>query len=160
MTNARRIVTVQAVFGQSATSNFHTRNRFTWETISSGCKVPLVFVELSNTVYGKCLVNSGLCAPGRSHNHTVTLLERFSGVIRTDGYDAHGTLVRKRNGIVLAHCSAHVRRNFFDFAEADSAPIAEETLRRIGELYVVEGEIRGQNLDLCAAAATRLAGPP
>lgn len=105
------------------------------------------------------MVNSGLCAPGRSHNHTVTLLERFSGVIHTDGYDAHRTLARKRYGIVLAHCSAHVRRKFFDLAEADSAPIAEEALRRIGELCV-EGEIRDQNLDLCAATATRLAGLP
>jgi len=61
---------------------------------------------------------------------------------------------------MLAHCSAHVRRKFFDLVEADSAPIAEEALRRIDELYVVEGEIRGQNLDLCAAAATRLADPP
>jgi len=160
MTSARRIVAVQAFFGQSATTNFHTRNGFIWETISPGCKGLLVFVEPSKTVYGKLLVNSGLSAPGRSHNHTVTLLERFSGVIHTDGCDAHRTLARKRNGIVLAHCSAHVRRKFFDFAKADSAPIAEEALRRIGELYVVEDEIRGQNPDLCAAAATRLAGPP
>jgi len=107
--------------------------------------------------YGKCLVNSGLCAPGRSH--TVALLERFVGVIHTDGYDAHRTLARKRYGIVLTHCSAHLRRKFFDLAEADSAPIAEEALRRIGELSV-EGEIRDQNLGLCAATATRLAGPP
>ena len=77
---------------------------FIWETISSGCKSLLVFVEPSKTVYGKCLVNSGICAPGRSHNHTVTLLERFSGVIHTDGYDAHRTLARKRYGIVLADC--------------------------------------------------------
>ncbi len=96
-------------------------------------------------------------APGRSH--TVTLLERFFGVIHTYGYDAHRTLARKRNGIVLAHCSAHVRRKFFDLAEADSALIAEEALRRIGELYVVEGKIRGQNLDLCAAACNKTSRP-
>jgi len=57
MTSARRIVAVQAVFGQSATTNFHTRSGFIWETISSGCKGLLVFVEPSKTVYGKSLVN-------------------------------------------------------------------------------------------------------
>ncbi len=60
---------------------------------------------------------------------------------------------------MLAHCSAHVRRKFFDLAEADSAPITEEALRRIGELYVVEGEIRGQNFDLCAAACNKTSRP-
>ena len=45
--------------------------------------------------------------------------------------------------IVEAACLAHVRRKFFDLAAAGPAPIAEEALRRIGELYDVETTIRG-----------------
>jgi hypothetical protein len=44
---------------------------------------------------------------------------------------------------VLVAAAAHVRRKFFDLAAAGPAPIAEETLRRIAELYAVEARIRG-----------------
>lgn len=36
-----------------------------------------------------------------------------------------------------------MRRRFYDLAQ-DGPPIAIETLRRIGELYAIEQEIRGQ----------------
>ncbi len=35
------------------------------------------------------------------------------------------------------------RRRFYEIAEAGQAPIAEEALRRIAELYAIEAEIRG-----------------
>jgi transposase len=37
----------------------------------------------------------------------------------------------------------HVRRKFFELTVSGAAPIAEEMLRRIGELYDVEASIRG-----------------
>lgn len=46
---------------------------------------------------------------------------------------------------MLAACWAHTRRKFYDVHQATASPIAEEVLRRIGKLYVIEGEIRGQS---------------
>jgi hypothetical protein len=40
-----------------------------------------------------------------------------------------------------------VRRRFYELAMAGSAPIASEALRRIAELYRVEGDIRGRSAD-------------
>ena len=37
--------------------------------------------------------------------------------------------------MTLAFCWAHWRRRFYEIAKAGSAPIAEEALRRIAELY-------------------------
>lgn len=47
--------------------------------------------------------------------------------------------------IVLAACWAHARRKFYDVQQAIGSPIAEEALRRIGSLYAVKAEIRGQS---------------
>jgi transposase len=38
----------------------------------------------------------------------------------------------------------HCRRRFYELHQATGSPLAEEVLRRIGELYAVEAEIRGQ----------------
>ena len=39
---------------------------------------------------------------------------------------------------------AHARRRLFEVYEATKSPIAEEGLRRIGELYAIEATINGQ----------------
>jgi transposase len=48
------------------------------------------------------------------------------------------------DGITLAFCWSHVRREFIELAKGKTAPIAEETLQRIAALYAIEAEIRGQ----------------
>ncbi len=55
-------------------------------------------------------------------------------------------------GITLAFCWAHVRRESFDLTKGGTAPIAEEGLRRIAALYAVEAEVRGKPPDLRRAA--------
>jgi len=92
-------------------------------------------------------------APGRGAEHAIALLEDFSGVLQTDGYSAYKTLAGRNRQVTLAHCWSHLRRKFFDLAKGGSAPIATEALRRIGELYAVEADIRGQ--DAAARAAAR-----
>ena len=47
--------------------------------------------------------------------------------------------------MILAFCWSHWRRRFYEIAKAGSAPIAEETLRRIAELYKIEAQIRGRS---------------
>jgi transposase len=91
-------------------------------------------------------------APGRGAEQAVALLQDFSGVLQTDGYGAYKTLAGRNRRVTLAHCWSHVRRKFFDLAKGGSAPIATEALRRIGELYAIEAEIRGQDADARANA--------
>ncbi|MFG1280440.1 IS66 family transposase, partial [Xanthobacter autotrophicus] len=42
-------------------------------------------------------------------------------------------------------CWAHTRRKFYDVAQATGSPIAEEAMRRIRDIYVIEAELRGQS---------------
>jgi hypothetical protein len=44
-----------------------------------------------------------------------------------------------------AACWAHVRRKFFDLHQAHASPIASEAIQRIGQLYIIENEIRGRS---------------
>ena len=91
--------------------------------------------------------------------HAITLLGGFVGVLQTDGYGAYKSFARNRNGVALAHCWSHVGRKFFDLAKAGSAPIAEEALRRIGELCRVEASVRGQSPDVHQAARAKTSRP-
>jgi hypothetical protein len=76
--------------------------------------------------------------------HPVSHLEHFKGVLHVDGYAGFERLTGKGD-IVLAACWAHTRRKFYEVAEATGSPVAAEALRRIGELYVIEAEVRGQS---------------
>jgi hypothetical protein len=41
----------------------------------------------------------------------------------------------------------HCRRRFYEIHRATGSPLAEEALRRIGELYAIEAEIRGRSAE-------------
>lgn len=86
-------------------------------------------------------------SPDRKGAHPRRHLQGFSGVLHADGFAGFVELYRARGSgaprIVEAACMAHARRKFFDIAAAGPAPIAEQALRRIGELYDVEARIRG-----------------
>jgi transposase len=93
-------------------------------------------------------------APGRGAEHAMMLLAGYRGVVQCDGYAAYKQVARRGragNAVILAFCWAHWRRRFYEIAKAGSAPIAEEALRRIAELYKIEAQIRGRS------AAERLA---
>ncbi|MET2830909.1 IS66 family transposase [Mesorhizobium shangrilense] len=83
-------------------------------------------------------------APDRKAERPVSHLEHFKGVLHVDGYVGFERLTGKGD-IVLAACWSHTRRKFYDVAQATSAPIAVEALQRIGELYAVEADVRGQS---------------
>ena len=87
-----------------------------------------------------------LYAPGRGAEHAVAQLVGFNGVLQVDGYAAYNALAdpgRDGGPVTLAYCWSHVRRRFYEIAQGGDAPIAEEALRRIGELYRIESIIRG-----------------
>ena len=87
-------------------------------------------------------------SPDRKGAHPQAHLKDFKGVLHADGYAGFKELyAAKKPGepppIVEAACWAHVRRKFFDLTTNGPAPMAEEALRRIGELYDIEKAIRG-----------------
>ncbi|MCV3739331.1 IS66 family transposase [Rhizobium sp. TRM96647] len=94
-------------------------------------------------------------APGRSGHHAERILQEFTGVLQVDGYTGYNRLIapdRTCPYIRLAYCWAHARRKLVEITRNGSAPIAEEGVTRIGELYRIEAELRGLDAD------ARLAG--
>ncbi|PYE85185.1 IS66 family transposase [Phyllobacterium leguminum] len=83
-------------------------------------------------------------APDRKAERPAGHLTSYKGVLHVDGYAGFEALTKTGN-IKLAACWAHTRRKFYDVVQATGSPIAEETLRRIGELYAIEAEVRGQS---------------
>src|SRR4029077_12079291 len=74
----------------------------------------------------------------RSAKTAEGLLAPFAGVLMCDGYVAYLSLSQKYSRVVLAHCWAHVRREFVDIDK--SFPKAcGEILDLIAALYRVEG---------------------
>ncbi|MFZ1663634.1 MAG: IS66 family transposase, partial [Paracoccaceae bacterium] len=93
-------------------------------------------------------------APGRGGLHAERILQGFGGVLQVDGYAGYNRLIapdRIGPGIQLAHCWAHARRKLIEITRTGTAPIAEEGVALIRDLYTIEAEIRGSD------PATRLA---
>lgn len=63
-----------------------------------------------------------------------------------DGYAGYNRLIAPQRvgpDIRLAYCWAHAPRKLVDITRNGTAPIAEEGVKRIGELYRIEAELRG-----------------
>jgi transposase len=94
-------------------------------------------------------------APGRGGLHAERILQGFSGILQVDGYAGYNRLIapdRIGPDIRLAYCWAHARRKLVEITRNGPAPIAEDGVKRIGELYRIETELRGLH------PAARLAG--
>jgi transposase len=87
-----------------------------------------------------------LYAPDRKAEQPIRHLAGFVGVLQVDGYAGYKVLA-ERGAVSLAFCWSHVRRRFYELAQAGPAPIATEALARIAELYRIEGEIRGRSAE-------------
>lgn len=82
-------------------------------------------------------------SPDRQGMHPREHLARYEGILQADGYAGYGALYESGR-VVEAACWAHARRKFYDIYVAEKSPIAAEAIRRIGLMYVIEREIRGQ----------------
>jgi hypothetical protein len=85
-------------------------------------------------------------APGRGGIHAERILQGFSGILQVDGYAGYNKLIapdRIGPDIRLAYCWAHARRKLVEITRNGSAPIAEDGVKRIGELYRIEAKLRG-----------------
>ncbi len=97
-------------------------------------------------------------SPNRQGKHPHQHLKSFAGILQADAYAGFGKLYD--SGRVLpAACWAHVRRKFYEIAEAQGSPLAEEALQCIGALYAIEAEIRGQLPKVRQAMRQARAGP-
>ena len=65
---------------------------------------------------------------------------------QADAYAGYDGLYR--NGITEVACWAHFRRKVFDLHEHIPTPLTTDLLERIGALYAVEAEVRGQPPDV------------
>ena len=102
-----------------------------------------------------------LYAEDRKGEHPAAHLAEFQGVLQVDGYSGFKSLLENRppGAIRLAFCWAHCRRRFYEIHQATSSPLAEEALRRIGELYAIEAEIRGRPAEERRAARQERSKP-
>ena len=82
-------------------------------------------------------------SPDRKGEHPQAHLRSFRGTLQADAYAGFDPLY-ETGRIQEAACWAHVRRKFYDLVVAHQSPVAQEALRRIGELYAVEGDLRGR----------------
>ena len=87
-----------------------------------------------------------LYAEDRKGEHPAAHLAGFEGILQVDGYSGFKGLLENRppGAIRLAFCWAHCRRRFYEIHQATGSPLAEEGLRQIRELYVIEAEVRGR----------------
>ena len=79
-----------------------------------------------------------------------------------DGYAGDNRLIapdRVGPEMRLAYCRAHARRKLVEITRTGSAPIAEGGVKRIGELYRIEAEIRGSDPVACHAARQEHSAP-
>ena len=92
---------------------------------------------------------------GRSHKKVEALLATFAGVLMCDGYGGYVKLSNKYPRVILAHCWAHVRREFVDI-EKSFPMLCGEILDRIGNLYAIEKKCREpEGEDLATARDTK-----
>jgi transposase len=85
----------------------------------------------------------------RKGEHPASHLKGFRGLLQVDGYAGFAGLIRGTTdqGPTLGFCWAHTRRKFYDVHAATNSPLAHEALQRIGALYAIEAEIRGQTAE-------------
>jgi len=115
-------------------------------------------------------------APNWKEEHVLSHLADARGILQApsrglkanhcramDGYKGYAKLYVPEPGGVPrlreAACWAHLTRDFHDFWASTKSEIAREALDRIGKLYDIERDIRGQPADVRHAARQQLSQP-
>ena len=84
---------------------------------------------------------------GRSFKTAEALLASFAGVLMCDGYVVYLSLSGAYPRVALAHCWAHVRREFVEIEKSFPKPCGE-IIDLIGELYAIDKKCRTEGEDL------------
>ncbi|MCW0332766.1 IS66 family transposase [Pantoea ananatis] len=85
-------------------------------------------------------------SPDRKSIHPQQHLAGYSSILQADAYSGYNALYEDGR-ITEAACMAHARRKIHDVHARTPTGITTEALRRIGELYAIEAEIRGSPAD-------------
>ena len=92
---------------------------------------------------------------GRGRDGPNNILGQFEGILQTGGYGAYDRVGGPK--MVHAACWAHSRRKFFEAAKLNPADAAATRIvARIDDLFGIDAQARGQNLDHAARHALRL----
>ena len=84
----------------------------------------------------------------RAGKHAKEFLSGFSGYLQTDGYEGYDSAVKDTPGIIHVGCFAHARRYFYEASKVAEKPqSAEEGIKHIRKLYMLEDELRSQGLE-------------
>lgn len=90
-------------------------------------------------------------SPDRKGEHPRKHLKNSAGILQADAYTGFKALYEIRaDGSAQfreAACWAHLRRDFHDIWTGTKSEIAKDALDRIGQLYDIEREIKGQLAD-------------
>lgn len=99
-------------------------------------------------------------SPDRKTERPKDHLAGFTGIIQADAFSGYEKLARSSPATIThAACWAHARRHLYDELEKTKSPIAEEALRRIGQLYEIEAAITGKTAEQRLAARQEHAVP-
>ncbi len=81
-------------------------------------------------------------SPDRKGIHPQQHLVDYRGILQADAYAGYNALYESGQ-VTEAACMAHARRKIHDVHVRHPTTVTGEALRRIGELYAIEAEIRG-----------------
>lgn len=101
-------------------------------------------------------------SPNRQGKHPEQHLSPFLGILQADaftGYDRQFSAEREGGALTEVACWAHARRKIHDVHARVPTDITTEALQRIGELYVIEAEVRGCSAEQRLAARKARAAP-
>ena len=94
---------------------------------------------------------------GRGRDGPKQFLERFEGILQTDGYAAYDQIGGP--GMVHAACWAHARRQFFEAVQLNPRdPVATPIVARMDELFAVDTEARHRGMNFAARHMRRQEG--
>lgn len=85
-------------------------------------------------------------SPDRKGVHPQQHLAGYGGILQADAYGGYNALYEDGR-IMEAACMAHARRKIHDVHARTPTDITTEALKRIGNLYAIEAEIRGSPAD-------------
>jgi transposase len=97
-------------------------------------------------------------SPDRKAERPQAHLRAFTGILQADAYSGFAPLYAGGR-IQEAACWAHARRKYYDVYATDRSAIAAEAITRIGRLYAIEREIRGQPPQVRAAVRQERSAP-
>jgi transposase len=83
----------------------------------------------------------------RKAEHPQSMLKTFEGHLQADAYGGYDALY-KSNRIFEVGCWGHARRKIWDLHQSKPTAATTELLERIGGLYAVEEQVRGQPPDI------------